>query len=277
MLQRSPSYVFSLPAHDAVAELFAKLLPRRAAYAAARWKNIKLSTAIYQLCQRHPERAKALLQGGVRRRLPAGYDVDTHFSPKYGPWDQRMCLVPDSDLFEAIRSGGAEVVTDHIETFTPSGLRLKSGAELDADIIVTATGLNLLALGGIELSVDGEPVRIPEHVVYKGMMLDGVPNLVFALGYTNASWTLKVDLVSAFFVRLLRHMRSNALTTAVPRLPAAPVATTPFIEMSSGYFERSRHLLPRQGEASPWRLHQHYRKDARLLRGRVEDGALDFS
>jgi cation diffusion facilitator CzcD-associated flavoprotein CzcO len=188
-----------------------------------------------------------------------------------------MCLVPDSDLFEAIRSGGAEVVTDHIETFTPSGLRLKSGAKLDADIIVTATGLNLLALGGIELSMDGEPVRIPEHVVYKGMMLDGVPNLVFALGYTNASWTLKVDLVSAFFVRLLRHMRGNALTVAVPRLPRTPVDTAPFIEMSSGYFERSRHLLPLQGDAAPWRLHQHYRKDARLLRGRVEDGALDFS
>jgi cation diffusion facilitator CzcD-associated flavoprotein CzcO len=277
MLQRSPSYVFSLPAHDAVAELLGKLLPRRAAYAASRWKNIRLTTAIYQLCQRYPERAKALLQGGARRRLPAGYDVETHFSPRYGPWDQRMCLVPDSDLFEAIRSGGAEVVTDHIETFTPSGLRLKSGAKLDADIIVTATGLNLLALGGIELSMDGEPVRIPEHVVYKGMMLDGVPNLVFALGYTNASWTLKVDLVSAFFVRLLRHMRGNALTVAVPRLPRTPVDTAPFIEMSSGYFERSRHLLPLQGDAAPWRLHQHYRKDARLLRGRVEDGALDFS
>ena len=277
MLQRSPSYVFSLPAHDAVAALFAKLLPPRAAYAAARWKNIKLTTAVYQLCQRYPRQARALLQGGVRRRLPAGFDVDTHFAPAYDPWDQRMCLVPDSDLFEAIRSGGADVVTDHIERFTPTGLRLKSGAELAADVVVTATGLNLLPLGGVALSVDGAPVHVPEHVVYKGMMLDGVPNLVFALGYTNASWTLKVDLVSAFFARMLHHMRVRGLTVAVPRLPSEPMTTTPFIEMSSGYFERSRALLPRQGPSAPWRLRQHYAKDARLLRGGVEDGALDFS
>jgi len=277
MLQRSPSYVFSLPARDAVAALLARLLPRRAAYGAARWKNIKLATAVYQLCQRYPDRARALLQAGVRRRLPTTFDVETHFSPKYGPWDQRMCLVPDADLFEAIRSGGADVVTDHIETFTPSGLRLKSGAELEADVVVSATGLNLLPLGGIGLSMDGQPVRVQDHVVYKGMMLDGVPNLVFALGYTNASWTLKVDLVSAFFARLVRHMRSNALTVAVPLPPRTPMDTTPFIEMSSGYFERSRHLLPLQGAEAPWRLRQHYAKDARLLRGRLEDGVLDFS
>jgi cation diffusion facilitator CzcD-associated flavoprotein CzcO len=277
MLQRSPSYVFSLPARDAVAELLGRVLPPRAAYAATRWKNIKLSTAVYQLCQRYPQRARTLLQNGVRRRLPAGYDVETHFSPEYDPWDQRMCLVPDADLFEAIGSGGATVVTDRIASFTPSGLRLESGAELAADVVVTATGLNLLALGGIELSVDGRPVQIPERIVYKGMMLDGVPNLVFALGYTNNSWTLKVDLVSAFFARLLRHMRVNAQTVVVPRRPSTPMHTVPFIEMSSGYFERSRRLLPQQGEAAPWRIHQHYAKDARLLRGSVEDGALDFS
>jgi cation diffusion facilitator CzcD-associated flavoprotein CzcO len=277
MLQRSPSYVFSLPMKDVVAEWLAKVLPQRAAYAAARWKNIKLATAVYQICQRYPERAKAFLQGGVRRRLPAGYDVDTHFTPTYGPWDQRMCLVPDADLFKSISAGDAEVVTDHIETFTPSGLRLKSGRELEANIIVTATGLNLHPLGGIELAVDGEPVRIPEHVVYKGMMLDGVPNLVFALGYTNASWTLKVDMVSAFFARLLRHMRRAGSEVVVPRLPRTPMAKVPYIEMTSGYFERSRALLPLQGEAAPWRLRQHYAKDAKLLRGPVDDGALEFS
>lgn len=280
MLQRSPSYVFSLPAEDAVAALLAKLLPQRAAYAAARWKNIKLSTAVYQLCRRYPKQARAVLQSGVRRRLPASFDVDTHFTPAYEPWDQRMCLVPDSDLFEAIRSGGAEVVTGHIDAFTETGIRLESGDELAADIVVTATGLSLLPLGGIELSVDGEPVRVPEHVVYKGMMLDGVPNMVFALGYTNASWTLKVDLVSAYFTRMLLHMRVRGLRVAVPRLPAdstARSATTPFIEMSSGYFERARALMPRQGTAAPWRLRQHYAKDARLLRGGIEDGALHFS
>ena len=277
MLQRSPSYIFSLPAHDAVASLLAKLLPPRAAYAAARWKNIKLSTAIYQLCQRHPKQARALLQEGVRKRLPAGYDVDTHFSPPYDPWDQRMCLVPDADLFSAISSGSAEVVTDQIESFTPSGLKLKSGAELAADVVVTATGLNLLPLGGIELTVDDSAVCVSDHIVYKGMMLDGVPNLVFALGYTNASWTLKVDLDSAHFARILRHLKRNAQTVVVPRLPEAPMTTVPFIEMSSGYFERSRKLLPLQGEAAPWRLRQHYAKDAKLLRGRVEDGALEFS
>ena len=277
MLQRSPSYVFSLPSHDAVAALLGKILPGRAAYAAARWKNIKLSTAIYQLCQKYPERMRALLQGGVRRRLPAGYDVDTHFVPTYGPWDQRMCLVPDADLFKAISSGDAEVVTDQIESFTASGLQLKSGRELEADVVVTATGLNLYPLGGIELSVDEEPVRIPEHVVYKGMMLDGVPNFVFALGYTNASWTLKVDMVSALFARLLQHMRRTGSQVVVPRLPKTPMATVPYIEMTSGYFERSRKQLPLQGEAAPWRLRQHYAKDAKLLRGRVDDGALDFS
>ena len=278
MLQRSPSYIFSLPSRDVVAELLGKVLPERTAYAASRWKNIKMSTAIYQLCQKYPQQLRAFLQGGVRRRLPAGYDVDTHFTPTYDPWDQRMCLVPDADLFKAIGSGKAEMATDEIESFTPSGLRLKSGRKLAADIIVTATGLNLYPLGGIELAVDDEPVRIPEHVVYKGLMLDGVPNLVFALGYTNAPWTLKVDLVSRFFARLLNDMRRGGREVVVPRLPKTPMTTTPFIEMSSGYFERARKLMPLQGEDVPWRLRQHYAKDAKLLKDQVvDDGVLDFS
>ncbi|MBR7835400.1 NAD(P)/FAD-dependent oxidoreductase [Actinospica durhamensis] len=276
MLQRSPSYIFSLPSRDPVAAALGRVLPEGLSYRAVRWKNIKIATALYQFCQKHPRRARALLQGAVRRRLPAGYDVDTHFTPAYGPWDQRLCLVPDADLFQAIASGGADVVTDRIDRFTRSGLRLASGRELPADVVVTATGLNLLPLGGIGLSLDGEPVEVSEHVVYKGMMLDGVPNLVFALGYTNASWTLKVDLVAECFTRILRHMDAHGRTVAVPRLPEVPMTRTPFIEMTSGYFERSRKLLPLQGESAPWRLRQHYPTDARLLRGPVDDGALTF-
>ncbi|WP_034271953.1 flavin-containing monooxygenase [Actinospica robiniae] len=277
MLQRSPSYIFSLPARDPLAAALGKVLPSGLSYRAVRWKNIRISTALYQFCQKHPQRARALLQSGVRRRLPAGYDVETHFKPEYGPWDQRLCLVPDADLFKAIQSGGAEVATDRIERFTADGLQLASGRELQADIVVTATGLNLLPLGGIGLSLDGEPVEVARHVVYKGMMLDGVPNLVFALGYTNASWTLKVDLAAECFTRILRHMREHERTVAVPRLPDEPMSKVPFIEMTSGYFERSRDLLPLQGEREPWRLRQHYPKDARLLRGPVDDGVLTFS
>lgn len=277
MLQRSPSYIFSLPARDPLAAVLGRVLPSGAAYRAVRWKNIRIATALYQFCQKHPQRARALLQSGVRRRLPDGYDVETHFKPAYGPWDQRLCLVPDADLFKAIRSGGADVVTDQVERFTATGLELASGRELPADVVVTATGLNLLPLGGIGLALDGEPVEVSRHVVYKGMMLDGVPNLVFALGYTNASWTLKVDLAAECFTRILRHMRERGRTVAVARLPQEPMTKVPFIEMTSGYFERSRELLPLQGEHEPWRLRQHYPKDARLLRGPVDDGVLTFS
>jgi monooxygenase len=276
MLQRSPSYIFSVPARDQVAAALGRVLPSGLSYRLVRWKNIRITAAIYRFCQRHPQRARALLQSGVRRRLPDGYDVETHFGPEYGPWDQRLCLVPDADLFRAIGSGGASVVTDRIERFTADGLLLASGTQLKADIVVTATGLNLLPLGGIELSLDGEPVRVPEHVVYKGMMLDGVPNFVFAIGYTNASWTLKADLVAECFTRILRHMDARARTVAVANLPEQPMAKVPFIEMTSGYFERSRKQLPLQGEREPWRLRQHYPTDARLLRGPVDDGVLTF-
>ena len=271
MLQRSPSYVLAMPEGDPIADLLRKLLPERPAYAAVRWKNVRIATLLYRLCQRYPKRMRSILQKGVAKQLPAGYDVATHFTPAYGPWDQRLCLVPDGDFFAAIRAGRADVVTDHIESFTTSGLRLRSGATLDADLVVTATGLNLLPLGGLTLTLDGEPVRAPEHVAYKGMMLDGVPNLAFALGYTNASWTLKVDLVSAYVARLLSVMRRDGNAVVTPRLPQAPMSTAPFIEMSSGYFERSRAALPLQGDRAPWRLRQHYVKDARMFRGRIED------
>ncbi len=276
MLQRSPSFFLSLPPRDPIGDLLRRVLPERRAYAAVRWKNARIATAVYHLCRRYPARARALLRRGVLKQLPEGYDLDTHFNPAYEPWDQRMCLVPGGDFFAAIRGGVAVVVTDHIETFTPSGLRLRSGAELAADVIVTATGLNLLPLGGVELSVDGSPVAVAERVAYKGMMLAGVPNLAFALGYTNASWTLKVDLVSSYVGRMLRHMKEKEYAVVTPRLPEEDMTTAPFIEMSSGYFERARALLPLQGDRAPWRLRQHYFKDASLFRTPEGDRDLEY-
>jgi cation diffusion facilitator CzcD-associated flavoprotein CzcO len=276
MLQRSPSFVLSLPGSDPIADLLRKVLPERQAYAAVRWKNARIATAIYNLCRKYPERARKVLRQGALKRLPAGFDLDKHFSPAYEPWDQRMCMVPDGDFFRAIRSGKADIVTDHIEAFTPAGLRLRSGAELEADVIVTATGLNLLPLGGIELTVDGEKVQVPERVAYKGMMLQDVPNMAFAIGYTNASWTLKVDLVSAYVSRMLHFMAEKGYASVTPRLPAEGIEMSPLIDMSSGYFERARHLLPRQGDQAPWRLRQHYFKDAALFRGPIEAKELEF-
>ncbi len=276
MLQRSPSYVMTLPKHDPMVVWFRKLLPARQAYQAARWKNARMATTIYNYCVKHPARTKRWFMKLAARQLPEGYDVDTHFNPSYNPWDQRVCLVPDGDFFAAIKSGDAEVITDHIEEFTAGGIKLRSGKELQADVVITATGLNLLPLGAVELTVDGEPVQIPERVAYKGMMLDGVPNLAFALGYTNNSWTLKVDLVAKYVIRMLTFMRERGYAVVTPRLPASAGQTTPYIEMSSGYFERSRHLLPRQGHDAPWRIKQQYFKDAALYKGPIDTEALEF-
>ena len=276
MLQRSPSYLMPFPSADPIADLLRKVLPEARAYRAIRWKNVKLGTAIYGFSRKNPARVRSLLRKLAVKRLPAGFDVDRHFSPSYEPWDQRMCLIPEGDFFAAVRSGTADVVTDHIEAFTPTGLRLRSGTELEADVVVTATGLNLLPLGGIDLTVDGEAVVIPQRVAFKGMMLDGVPNLAFALGYTNASWTLKVDLVSSYVARVLDHMRRTGSTVVTPRLPAGPMVTAPFIDMTSGYFERSRASLPLQGDRAPWRLQQHYAKDSPLFLGPVTDSHLEF-
>lgn len=276
MLQRLPSYLLPLPGTDPIANLLRRILPADQAYAAIRWKNVRTSTAMYEFMRKRPAPTKALLRRLAVKRLPEGFDVDTHFRPTYDPWDQRMCMVPDGDFFAAVRAGTADVATDHVEAYTAMGLRLRSGAELPADIVVTATGLNLAPLGGIKLTVDNEPVAIPERVAYKGMMLDGVPNLAFALGYTNASWTLKVDLVSSYVARLLRRMRTEGFAAVTPRLPEAPMTMAPFIEMTSGYFERSRAILPRQGDRAPWRLQQHYSKDSPLFRGALDDEALHF-
>jgi cation diffusion facilitator CzcD-associated flavoprotein CzcO len=271
MLQRSPSYVIALPARDPIAERLRRWLPETVVYPIVRWKNALMATVTFQLSRRRPQRVKAFLRDAAAKQLPAGYDVDRHFAPTYNPWDQRLCLVPDGDLFAAIRDGGADIVTDHIDTFTAGGVRLRSGGELAADIVVSATGLNLLAIGGIELTVDGAEVKVGESMVYKGMMLSGVPNFAWTIGYTNASWTLKADLVAGYVCRLLRRLDSGGHTRVTP-VPSVTAGTDPIIDLAAGYVLRSAEQLPKQGAAAPWRLHQNYLRDVRLLRhGRIDD------
>lgn len=278
MLQRSPSYIASLPAEDPVARLLCRLLPHRAVYAIVRWKNVLLQLGVYQLSRRRPQAVKKLIRRGIERALPAGYDIDTHFTPRYDPWDQRMCLVPDGDLFEAISSGEASVVTDRIATFTEHGIELESGERLEADIVVTATGLNLLFIGGIELSVDGEPVDLPSAMAYKGMMLSGVPNFAFTVGYTNASWTLKADLVAEFVCRLLAHMDAHGYAKSVPEVTDPSIAEVPLLDFTSGYVLRSLDQFPKQGSKEPWKLRQNYVLDIRTIRrGAIDDGNMRFS
>jgi cation diffusion facilitator CzcD-associated flavoprotein CzcO len=278
MLQRSPTYVVALPAEDPIANFLRRWLPERAAYFLTRWKNVLLQAAVYRLSRRRPRLVRKLVRRATKRHLPAGYDVDTHFNPRYDPWDQRMCLVPDGDLFRALAEGSAEIVTDEIETFTERGIALRSGRELEAEIVVSATGLDLLALGGVELVVDGEEVRVPEKLAYKGMMLRGVPNFVFAVGYTNASWTLKVDITCEYLCRLMRHMDEHGFTSATPLNVEADVSEEPFLDFSAGYVLRALDRFPKQGSKRPWRLDQNYARDVPTLRyGRIDDGAMVFS
>jgi monooxygenase len=278
MLQRSPSYVVSVPGEDPIAKVFRRVLPSKLAYSVTRWKNVLLTMLIFQLSRRRPRWVKGLLRKGAEKRLPPGYDIDTHFKPRYNPWDQRMCLVPDGDLFEAICAGRASVVTDHIDTFTETGIRLESGAELEADLIVTATGLNLLALGGMQVAVDGREVTPAETMSYKGMMLSGVPNLAIAFGYTNASWTLKCDLTCGFVCRLLNHMDEHGYEECTPVSSDPSITEEPFIDFSSSYVQRSIDKFPKQGSKAPWRLYQNYALDILTLRfGPIEDGTMEFS
>jgi monooxygenase len=277
MLQRSPSYVVTLPATDPIAEVLTRRLPAKVAYALVRWKNVLLTMLSFNLSRRYPHAMRKVIRRGVQRRLPEGYDVDTHFNPRYNPWQQRMCLVPDSDLFEALGRGDASIVTDGIETFTETGLKLTSGEELEADVIVTATGLNLLLLGGMELAVDDEDVDFAAKVAYKGMMLSGVPNLAIALGYTNASWTLKCDLVAEYACRLLNHMDTHGYAVATPQAPDPSLPIEPFIDFNSGYVLRSIADLPKQGATPPWRLHQNWFRDIRMLRRGPVDDAMEFA
>jgi monooxygenase len=277
MLQRSPTYVVSVPGEDPVAELLRKVLPARAVYPIVRWKNVLLQSVTYRLARSRPRLVKKLVRKGVMNALPAGYDVDTHFKPKYDPWDQRLCMVPDGDLFKSLRSGKAEIVTDRIERFTPTGIKLESGKELEADVVVTATGLNLLFLGGMRIEVDGEELDQSRAIAYKGMMLSDVPNLAFTIGYTNASWTLKADLVAEYACRLLNHMDANGYDISVPHLNDPTVSPEPILDFTSGYVQRSVADLPKQGSKEPWKLRQNYAVDLRKLRyGSLEDGAMQF-
>ncbi len=278
MLQRSPTYILAMPTEDGIATRLRALLGTRRGYTATRWKNVALTTLIYKLSRRRPDMIRGWLRQMAVKQLPDGYDVDTHFKPRYNPWDQRLCLVPDGDLFKAIRDGRASVVTDRIASFTGGGLRLESGAELAADIVVTATGLRLLAFGGTELAVDGRPVRLPETMAYKGMMLSDVPNFAFTIGYTNASWTLKADLVSEFTCRLLKYMDSRGYDTCVPVNDDPSVTEQPLLDFSAGYVLRSIDQFPRAGSRAPWRLGMSYAHDVVTLRhGKIDDGSIRFS
>ncbi len=276
MLQRSPSYVLSAPQVDAVANRLRRRLGPRRAYAITRWKNVVVSTVIYQLSQRRPQMMRKFFRDQTIKQLPAGYDVDTHFKPTYGPWDQRLCLVPDGDLFRVLSDGGAQVVTDRIDRFTEHGIRLESGRELAADIVVTATGLQLLALGGIDLSVDGRAIEVPDTMAYKGTMLGGIPNFAFTFGYTNASWTLKADLVAEYVCRLLRFMDQRGFAYCLP-VPDPSVSVLPMIDFQAGYILRAVDRFPKSGSRSPWRVRMNYLRDIRILRyGRVNDGTIRF-
>ncbi|MEV6276861.1 NAD(P)/FAD-dependent oxidoreductase [Nocardia sp. NPDC051832] len=277
MLQRSPSYVISMPAKDDLALRARKVLPPKTAYAVARAKNVALSTAVYQFSQRFPERMREQIRTWQRRWLPPGFDIDTHFTPRYNPWDQRLCLSPNGDFFRAIRKGKLDVVTDTIDTFTETGLQLTSGQTLDADIVITATGLNLLAFGGMDLTVDGETVDMADHLAYKAMMLSDVPNFAFVVGYTNASWTLKADLVSEYVVRLLRHMDNGGYTRCVPVHDPAVGKAPLFANFMPGYVLRAAALFPMQGDRAPWKLRMNYVRDLITLRhGSITDSAMRF-
>ncbi len=277
MLQRSPTYVVSLPGEDPLANWLRRHLPDRIVYPVVRWKNVLIQLVSYRFARKQPRLMKRFLRRGLVQALPEGYDVDTHFSPRYDPWDQRLCLVPDSDLFESISSGAAEVVTDKIRTFTAAGIELESGRTLEADVVVTATGLNLLFLGGMRIGVDGVETEMARAFTYKGMMLNGVPNFAFTVGYTNASWTLKADLTSEYACRVINHLDETGTEIAVPELTDPSVREEPLLDFSSGYVQRSLDLLPKQGSKEPWKLKQNYPLDLRMLRyGPIEDGTLRF-
>ena len=276
MLQRSPSWIVARPSEDGIARRLQRLLPARAAARTIRWKNVLLGMLFFQRSRKRPDKVRALLLKWVAEQLP-DRDISRDFVPTYNPWDQRVCLVPDGDLFRAMREERVSVVTDTIDAFTSTGLRLASGSELEADIVVAATGLVVKILGGIAITVDGAPVKPAEHFSYKGMMLNDVPNLVLSFGYTNASWTLKCDLTARYFCRLVRHMDAHGLDLCTPRLPADGVERQPMLDFSSGYVQRAAGSLPGQGAKPPWRVYQNYFKDvAALGLGTVTDGVMEF-
>lgn len=277
MVQRSPTYIVSLPAVDLIANVLRRVLPSRLAYRLTRLKNMVLQLVLYGSARAFPERTKKKLLKLIRKQLGPDYDLATHFTPRYKPWDERLCIVPDNDFFAAIKAGRVSVVTDHIETFTEAGLKLKSGRELEADIIVTATGLELQFAGGAEIAVDGRRGEIGRAVLYKGTMFSGVPNLASVFGYTNASWTLRADLLAEYFCRLINYMDAHGYVVAMPKEPDPAMPVKPFGNLRSGYFKRAEERLPRIGEKGPWRSPQNYVFDLLRFRlGAVGDDSLEF-
>jgi cation diffusion facilitator CzcD-associated flavoprotein CzcO len=277
MLQRSPTYVVARPEQDALANVLRRHLPSSVAYGLVRWRNILFGIYFYGLCKRNPERVKKWILDRVQAALGTDHDVIKHFTPRYNPWDQRMCLVPDGDLFESIKAGKAKVVTDEIDTFTERGVKLRSGTELDADIIVTATGLKLVALGDIQLKVDGRAIDPAQTLNYRGTMYGGIPNLASVFGYTNASWTLKSELTCNYICRVLNHMDLEGYQVCVPQNEDPSVTPEPWLNLSSGYIQRVADKLPKQGSKLPWKLHQNYVKDVMSLRyGSLNDGVIRF-
>lgn len=277
MVQRSPTYIVARPARDPVAGWLQRRLPAGLAARAIRWKNVLLGMFFFNRARKRPEKVKRTLVGLAARDLPPGYDIERHLTPRYNPWDQRMCLIPDGDLFAGIRAGKVAIATGPIERFTAGGILLATGEKIAADIVVTATGLVVKLFGGIALSVDGQPVNPAERLSYKGVMLTGVPNMAVVFGYTNASWTLKSDLAARYICRLLHHMDRRGYAVCVPQPPAEPFERMPMLDFSSGYIQRAEGSLPKQAAKPPWRVHQNYLRDLAALRfGRVDDEAMEF-
>ena len=277
MLQRSPSYVATVPEVDEISVRLRRFLPEKVVYRLARTRNVGLQMAVYNLSKKRPKVVRRLLLGMARKQLGKDFDM-SHFSPSYNPWDERLCAVPDGDLFKVLRKGEASVVTDHIDTFTENGIKLKSGKELEADIIISATGLDLQLFGGMKVTIDGKAHDINQSTAYKALMLSDVPNAALIFGYTNASWTLKADISSEYICRLLKHMDRTGTRQATPRMNDASVSQEPFIDMQSGYFQRAKHKFPKQGSKAPWKLKQNYVADLANLRySKVDDGIMEFS
>ena len=277
MLQRSPTYIVSMPSEDTLANKLRRYLPRRLAHGLIRWKNLLFGTVFYRFMRWKPQFMKRKLIEWVRKELGSEYDVDTHFTPRYNPWDQRLCLVPDSDLFKALKSGKASIVTDHIDSFTPQGIRLRSGAELEADLIISATGLVMKIMNGVQIVVDGRPVDLAQQMIYKGMMLSDVPNTAMAIGYTNASWTLKCELIHRYVCRLLNYMDEHGYVQCTPRITDPHVQQEPAVDLTSGYIQRALTALPRQGSKRPWKVYQNYFLDMLTFRfGKINDGTMEF-
>lgn len=277
MLQRSPTYITTLPREDVVAKFLNKVLPARWAHGIVRWKNILVGLGFYKLSRRWPGLVKKLLKKNVRAQLGERYD-DRHFTPKYNPWDQRLCVVPDNDLFEALKGDNARIVTDTIQSFTPHGIALSSGEALEADIIITATGLKIQLFGGMTLSIDGRAVDTAQAHAYKGVMFDDVPNFAVAIGYTNAPWTLKCDLNCHFVTKVLNHMRQRGYAVCTPRFDHENLQSEPLLDFDAGYILRASEVLPKQGSQAPWKVYQDYLKDLRSLKyGSPQDKYLEYS